>query len=312
MHSVLTLGTVQIGTPYGVANDKGIPSDAEVSALLHDAADIGITTLDTARAYGRSEQRIGDALSSGLGDCLRVVTKLDVIDRSVTAEASSAAVRNTVDASVLASAFALRSRRIDTLLLHRWSHRHAFGDTVWRRLVELKRDGLVGRLGASVSEVSEAIAALRDPEVEHLQCPVNLLDHRWRDDEFLAAVRARPDVVVHARSVLLQGLLTLSTSAASWHRVVGADGERLAATLDRLTADLGRLNRIDLCMAYVRGLPWVTSLVIGMESVTQLHQNIAYACRPALTPEQILHVDAAMPALPLAVLDPARWSTVHA
>jgi spore coat polysaccharide biosynthesis protein SpsF len=307
VHSALTLGTVQLGVPYGIANRAGMPDDMEVDRLLREAVEAGITALDTARAYGQAESRIGRLLPAGLHDRIELVTKLDVLDRLLPTGADAMVVRSTVDASVFASAHALRRQRIDTLLLHRWAHRHGFGGAAWERLLELKRDGVITRLGASVSDAAEAVAALADPDVGHLQCPVNLLDSRWRSAEFLAAVRARPDVVVHARSVLLQGMLTLP--ASQWVRVPGVDAGELCATLDRAVSALGRLDRVDLCMAYVRALPWVTSLVVGMESVEQLTRNLALMQRPPLHVDEVRRLSDSLPPLPESLLNPARWGT---
>jgi spore coat polysaccharide biosynthesis protein SpsF len=310
VHSTLTLGTVQLGMPYGIANRSGMPNDAETSRLLNEAVELGVTTLDTARSYGSSEARIGRLLRSSLRERIAVVTKLDLIDRILPADASPALVRCAVDASVLTSAHALRTSRIDTLLLHRWSHRHAFGGAAWQRLVELKREGMISRLGASVYDAEEAVAALADPDVDHLQCPVNLMDQRWRSTEFLSAVHARPDVVVHARSVLLQGMLTLPS--AQWVPVPGVDADRLCTTLDHAVSELGRADRIDLCMAYVRALPWVTSLVIGVERSEQLMQNLSLMQRPVLAPDELRWIESKLPDLPVAFLNPSRWGANNA
>lgn len=44
----LTLGAVQLGLPYGVANATGIPSGEEASAILDAAMAGGIEVIDTA------------------------------------------------------------------------------------------------------------------------------------------------------------------------------------------------------------------------------------------------------------------------
>ena len=53
------LGTVQMGLAYGVANTTGQPALAEVNAILTNASELGIDLLDTASAYGNSEEVIG-------------------------------------------------------------------------------------------------------------------------------------------------------------------------------------------------------------------------------------------------------------
>ena len=305
LHSVLTLGTVQLGLRYGIANQNGLPDDAQAAALLAEAADAGITALDTARAYGRSEERIGALLSAGQRGRVAIVTKLDPL-AGVPDDAAPQAVRDAVDASVFRSAHALCERTLDTLLLHRWAHHEAWGGAVWARLLELRDEGVIRCLGASVATPTEAIAALADPRIDHLQCPVNLVDARWREPGFLAALARRPDVVVHARSTLLQGLLTLPP--ARWPAVPGYDRDALGRLLDDSVAAFGRADRSDLCLAYVRGLPWLHSLVVGMETVGQLRTNLALAQRPALTADERAHLEQRLPVLPMAVTDPSRWS----
>ncbi|WP_373289934.1 aldo/keto reductase, partial [Saccharopolyspora thermophila] len=46
---------------YGIANTTGDLGQPAVDALLRRAAELGVTHVDTARAYGESEARIGAA-----------------------------------------------------------------------------------------------------------------------------------------------------------------------------------------------------------------------------------------------------------
>jgi spore coat polysaccharide biosynthesis protein SpsF len=129
LRSVLTLGSAQIGMPYGIANSSGRPDDAEAASLLELAVEAGITSIDTAR-------RTATPKSALAGCCLRpsqppeIVTKLDVLAH-LSGNDGRQSVRSAVEASVLRSARALRTRRIDVLLLHRWQHRHAWNAAAW-------------------------------------------------------------------------------------------------------------------------------------------------------------------------------------
>ena len=62
--SPLGLGTVKLGRDTGVKYPTAfsIPNDQQAMALLNQAWDLGINFLDTAPAYGTSEQRLGDLL----------------------------------------------------------------------------------------------------------------------------------------------------------------------------------------------------------------------------------------------------------
>lgn len=64
--SVLGLGTVKIGRNQAVKYPSGfsLPSDEEVSLLIAQAQELGINFIDTAPAYGSSEQRLGRLLTN--------------------------------------------------------------------------------------------------------------------------------------------------------------------------------------------------------------------------------------------------------
>jgi diketogulonate reductase-like aldo/keto reductase len=67
MVSALGLGTVALGRSEGLKYPKPvrIPSDDEVITLLSTAADLNVRLIDTAPAYGTSEERMGVLLPLG-------------------------------------------------------------------------------------------------------------------------------------------------------------------------------------------------------------------------------------------------------
>lgn len=62
--SPLGLGTVKLGRDQGVKYPSGfkIPDDQQAQMLLRMARDMGINLIDTAPAYGTSEERLGPLL----------------------------------------------------------------------------------------------------------------------------------------------------------------------------------------------------------------------------------------------------------
>ena len=57
--SKLSLGTVQLGMPYGISNVDGKPPEAIARNILDAAMHSGITTFDTSESYGSAEDVIG-------------------------------------------------------------------------------------------------------------------------------------------------------------------------------------------------------------------------------------------------------------
>ncbi|GIM90862.1 aldo/keto reductase [Paractinoplanes toevensis] len=276
--SVLILGTAQLGMAYGIANRTGAPDDDSTARILATARYLGVTHLDTARAYGDSERRIGAVAPAGLS----IITKVG----------PGVPVRE----SVAASRAALRRTGPLTILFHR----AADALDAWDDLRALVKHGEADRIGVSVQNPDELRRVLDLPDLGYVQLPCNILDRRW-------SIEDRPDLVVTVRSAYLQGLLVAGT-AVTWPNLPDLERDALVATLDRLAVELGRAGRADLCIAYLLSLPWVTSLVVGAETEDQLRDNADLVRRKALTESERESVLAALPEMPEALLDPSRWT----
>ena len=296
------LGTVQLGLPYGAANVEGLPDEATAGLVLSAAAAAGVTHLDTARAYGESERRVGRALARGLSEHLRVVTKVRPLD-DVAPDAAPGWGREAVLASAQTSLRLLGTDSVDALLLHRAADWDRPG--VRDALVHLREEGHTRLVGASLSTPAELLALLEDAEVGYVQLPFNLLDRRWLGDDVRAAIAGRPDVVVTARSAYLQGLLV--SPDAQWPANAGLDPAEVTRLLAGLVGELGRESAADLCLAWVLGHAWVTSVVVGAETPDQVRDTARLAGRDPLTPEEINHVAEVLPPGGEELVDPSRW-----
>ncbi len=285
----LVLGTVQLGLPYGVANDVGQPSAEAAREMLEAAASLGITHVDTSRAYGEAEERIAES-----GVAMGIITKVAPMEDGRYA---------TVDESVQESLRQLACDRVDAVLLHRATDLERPGAR--DGLARLIEAGTTYCVGVSVQSPAELLTVLADPLFGYVQVPFNLLDRRWLADDVEQALLGRPDVLVAARSVYLQGLL--AAPEARWPSIDGVDVVRLLQELDRLVHEFGRSSRADLCLAYALGQEWVDSVVVGAESTLQIRDTVELVGQTPLTTDQREQVHARVPAGPLDVVDPSRW-----
>lgn len=73
--SRFTLGTVQFGLPYGVANRAGQPPYETARDILACTIEGGGTCLDTAAGYGESESALG------LGDLTSILVGVESVDQ---------------------------------------------------------------------------------------------------------------------------------------------------------------------------------------------------------------------------------------
>jgi spore coat polysaccharide biosynthesis protein SpsF len=302
--AVPVLGTAQLGLPsYGRTNTIGRPEPSVAVGLIRTAVRHGILCVDTARSYENAEEVVGEALKP-FGDRVHVVTKLSPLP-DLAEDSTTSQVRAAVDASVFRSCRELGLASLPVLLLHRWAHRASHGGMVWQRLLELKDQGVIRRLGASVCSPGEAEAALRDPSIQYVQLPFNLLDHRWQAAGIDKMALQRRDVVIHARSVLLQGIL--AAQPETWPSIAGIDPTEVVDRLEALAHELNRATRADLCLAYVRSQAWIHGLVVGTESATQLLDLLALFRRPPLSVDEQGTIRRTFSSLPESLLNPALW-----
>jgi spore coat polysaccharide biosynthesis protein SpsF len=300
------MGTVQLGMPYGVSRAQSA-KPGEKQAMIKTAIANGCVCIDTARAYASSEQVIGNTLSTGWAGRSKVITKLDPLaDMSEANPATEWAAAT--ELSVMRSCVELRVQRLDTVLLHRAEHMTVANGAVWDRLCALQQQGRIDRLGVSVQSPQELSAVLDSPRVTHVQLPCNILDTRWHLlVKRIVQRRADTDLVVHLRSLFLQGLL-FSQSLEDWRRARVEDPESVQNWLLRMVEQCGRDSVADLCLAWAQAQEWSDGIVVGADNLAQLEQNLALFRKPPLTAEQLALIDASRPAIALETLDPARWT----
>lgn len=304
----LILGTAQLGLSYGIANQSGKPGRRAAMELVHTALASGVRALDTARCYGDSEEVLNDALASGMPeDALypTVITKVNTPLDEEAAAMGDIALTQFAEDGVRASCHALGIDKIPVLLIREaWPLQRPNG--FWRTLLRLRDEGKIGTLGLSAQTVTEGKLAAGCDDVGHLQIPFNILDYRWKESDALNCIAGRRDLIVHVRSVFLQGLL-LGGDRVSWPAVAQGCGPVVLAALTKAQHALNRLSLADLCLAYVRSYSQVAGVVLGVETIEQLQDNLALMTHPPLSVEERCWVDALVPRVPIALLNPGLW-----
>lgn len=306
----MVLGTAQFGLTYGIANTNGQPAQDQVNTLVQTAIANGVQYLDTARAYGDSEQVLGKALSGGWDSRAAIITKMSPLD-DCPADASASVVRAYVEQSIYKSCHALRVKSLDVLMLHRAQHLTAWQGAAWESLCNLKQQKVISRLGVSVQSPEEALSALDFEAVEFIQLPFNILDYRWDTViEKISQVRAYRPLVIHARSALLQGLLT-TTRMDLWQRACCPNAAEVIAWLRSKAEIYTNGNVVDLSLRYVCSQHWVDGVVIGVETREQLIDNLVRVSSGNWTDGVVSTITEDRPRVPVETLNPAKWKQQH-
>lgn len=241
--SPLGLGTVKLGRNQGVKYPQpfALPADREALALLDLAWDLGINLLDTAPAYGVSEERLGRLLRQCRRDWV-IVTKVgEEFHEGVSRfDFSAAATRASVERSLRR----LGVETLDVVLIH------SNGDdlTILEReevlpaLRRLQQAGLIRAVGMSSKTVAGGLCAVECSDV--LMATYNLAQ---RDE--LPVIRA-----AHAAG---KGVL-IKKGLFSGH-------------LDALASD----DPAQAALEFIFAEPGVSSVVVGTLNPEHLRANAA-------------------------------------
>lgn len=295
------LGTVQLGTRYGINNATGQPSLDESFAILDSALSAGIDTFDTAQAYGDVEDIIGKWIRSrGTARKVKIISKMK--PRALESYPEGTAAADVVCAEVRKSLERLRINRLDGYLLH--TPEHVYRDDVLEGLRRAKREGLVEHVGISIYDEPEALEAVRR-RLEYVQVPYNAFDQRLdRTDFFELAEKA--GVVTFARSPFLQGLLLMEPDRIPPNL---APARPLVEKFVKI-AQRHRLSPLEaaLVFAYRSRASYV---VFGAETNAQLKEILAVGERlPSMDTDCVEEIQEAFPTVDRAIVNPSLWSKI--
>ena len=294
--SCLGLGTVELGLPYGLSKEPP-PADNVCIELLHQAVAGGISYIDTAAAYGRSEELVGRAFGSR-ADRPTIATKVALRDEQGRPLAA-ADQRQHIEASVQRSLRLLQTERLDILKIH--SAADAFlHDELVGAMQDMVDRGMVGAWGASTYGMAAPADALAEAKVRVLQIAYSILDRRLSAQ---ILPRARNNGVgIVLRSVFLQGVLSdrrrdLPDSMAALARAAESAAQ-LAAESDLSLSDMA------LRFALYGGAGDVT--IVGTAHEEELRQTLV-ACDAGPLPPALV---AALETIDIddpELLNPSAW-----
>lgn len=278
----LALGTVQFGLDYGVTNSEGQVQIEEVESILECAKENSINTLDTAASYGNSEKVLG---SIGIND-FQVITKTMPLKNGV----------DEVIKNFQQSLTYLNKSSVNGLLIHNINEiEHNNFNTLFKKLKELKRQGLVNKIGFSTYTPEQVDFLLKNFDFDLIQVPFNIFDHRLTQGGQLQALNNK-GIEVHARSVFLQGVLldfnNLSNYFSTWKNEF--------KTYQEAVKDSG-LSLLECALNFVLNISEIDKVLVGVNSEQQLKEIIQAAKGPS-------SLDA-YPIEDINLLNPSLWKT---
>ncbi len=293
----LSLGTVQFGVPYGIASQGGLLGTEAVDAILSLALDAGIQSLDTAAAYGLSEERIGNFVRRrGCADAFEFCTKLSELGEGLSGPSLSGAVSRAVESSLRK----LSVPYVDQYLVHESADLRRYGGALVEALLAQRDRGRVQRLGVSIYGPEDLELLEEYPELDVVQHPLSVFDQRLLVDGRLEELHGA-GTSVHARSIFLQGLLAVpleSLPARAQHTK-----PKLVELHDILRE--WQLTPMEASLQFASATK-VDKIVIGVDSPAQLEDNLNALARP-ISADLFEQLTAAFHTISSDTIDPRTW-----
>mgnify|MGYP006200291701 FL=1 len=280
----LVLGTVQFGLQYGISNTHGIPTDSELSAIFETAQTNGITTLDTALAYGNSEERLGQWNKGRF----KIITKFPKVNTEAELKQMFQQSLNNLNSTFVEGYMA---HNADNLIEKPF---------LWSVLQTLKQEKKNQKIGYSLYTV-EQLNTLLDlgcvPDI--VQLPYSLLDRKFETSiKQLHALGTE----IHIRSVFLQGLYWMNPNQLPQKLMP------LQTTLQDLQkiCEQYQVDKGALALNFVHQNPNVDAVVIGVENQEQLVQNIRMI-KDWKSNDELMDKIQQIKITDVSLLNPANW-----
>lgn len=247
----ISIGSAQWGSEYGISNISGIPSSNTVNKIITYANSNNIRMIDTARAYGNAESKIGETISNDF----------DIVSKIIVNEENSSKIKNLVNDSLLK----LKINSIYGFLIH--NPKELLKDTkTWEALKNEKSEGKIKKIGYSVYEPKDLQMLFKKKLIPDIvQLPYNILDRKF--ESYIDSLKKKK-IEIHVRSVFLQGLYFM-------------DANCLPSKLLPLRNPLIKLKKLcksrsismlELCLSFVLKNKNIDYIIVGVESLQQLIQ----------------------------------------
>jgi aryl-alcohol dehydrogenase-like predicted oxidoreductase len=260
--SKIALGTVQFGMDYGINSISGQVLPAETKDILNYAYRQNIDLLDTAPAYGNSEQVLGKCNSHEF----KIVTKTRHFDCLEIGNREAQLLENDFSQSLID----LKKDRVYGVLFHNANDLLKPGaEKLFKQLQELKQEEKIVKIGVSVYSHNQLQSILDSFDIDLVQLPFNILDRRMIESGMLSDLHAK-GVEVHARSVFLQGLLLMSEQNRPekfnrwnglwriWHEWLNDN----------------QLTALEAAIRYAISMPEISKILVGVDTKDQLKEII--------------------------------------
>ncbi len=258
----IAIGTAQFTNYYGISNEHGITEQDDVNDILKFAEANGIKFIDTAIGYGLSEKSIGISGVRGF----QYISKLPSLPKDIL----SSDIQVWVQKNIIQSIKNLGADKLFAFLLHNSNDlKGPNADYIFDTLREAKENKLIKFYGYSLYDPHELDQLFERFKPDIVQIPYNVFDHRFSDAGWISRLN-NEGVIVHARSIFLQGLLLMPEKKIPKYFLRWHDHFRKW----NIYLNKNNFKPLQACISYVLKNEKIDQLIIGIENIKQIEEIV--------------------------------------
>ncbi len=273
----MILGTAQLGLNYGISNKEGQPSIDQAREILEIAHVHGVKILDTAFAYGASENVLGELNENRF----EIISKLPDLSKIEFTE-DYREISNFIQRTLVNT----KRNQIHAYLLHTIDNLKFNGEILWRQMQEFKYQKLTNKIGYSLYSPKQLDIYFDQYKPDIVQIPMNLLDREFQKSGWLKRLKDN-GVEIHVRSVFLQGLLLMQYE----EQMLKFPHYKNTWDLFKNELNLFGGSALDYCLGYIKGVEEVDEIVIGANSARELKEIMASQAKFNSAPNELASSD---------------------
>lgn len=281
----VVLGTAQFGSNYGIR--KKFKSVSISKKILNEAKSKNIKILDIADNYYKSFQILKKENLNKWKICFKISDEL--------------LKKNKKDDDFLKLFFyllkKLKIKKFEYFLFHNIkSLNYSYGKKIYNYLIQLKKRGLIKKIGVSLYSPIELKKLIKKFKFEVVQIPLNVFDQRFLENNFLKTLK-KNKIEIHARSIFLQGLIGLNSRKLPKKFWFFSDTFR---KWEKYLND-NKSNSLIESLSFIGNIKEIDKIVIGVDNPKQLSifQNKISKNRPVIYSK--------FKCQSLDLIDPRRW-----
>lgn len=287
MLSPLTLGTAQLGLPYGINNQQGQPTVEQSMEILQQAYTSGVHSFDTAIAYGTSEKVVGQWINRSQKSDLYITTKIPSLTQEKTLQQKCLTYQNLTNKTSTSQlkakllthlkGYIAQSKKnlgidsIHNLLLHDLKDLHTYGDGLFEALQSLKLTHQVQDIGCSIYTLQD-LEFIAKYDFDTIQLPGSLFYQSILQSGLLTNLKSK-GMKTFVRSAFIQGLIFMSPNQLpSYLRPL----QHYLIQLQSLS-NQHQLSIPTIALCYLSTHSNVDSIVFGVDNLEQLKEILSIA-----------------------------------